>query len=242
MIARGAVTLLVVAIVGGCAVRLGGPKPEQYQTLAYAAPSGETSEAAASRIQSVSADIVLLTGQADSTWFADVANRTRLALSGPGRAGENAMAFLTRRLELLGDTSIVLNVTGGGRLHMHDALYQIGKGRLVDLMLVQFDPQADLREAVRTLLSYIATDVGATAAVVFGLDLPTPLAADSVSVLLRAAYANAWECANDGREEATSPTGDLRLFYGPAVRMDCEEARVITAPGNPIAAQLVVGR
>ncbi len=242
MTARGFAVVFILAVLGGCAVRLGGPKPEEYQTLAYVAPAGETAEATASRIRSVSADIVLITGRADSAWFADVANRTRLALSGPGRTGPNGMAFLTRRLELLGDTSIILNVQSGGRIHMHDALYQIGKGRHVDLMLVQFDDRADLRDAVRTLLSYIATDVGATAAVVFGIDAPTPKAADSVAVLLRAAYANAWECADQGRDGAATPESGLRLFYGPSVRMDCEEAHVLSVPGHPIAAQLVVGR
>jgi hypothetical protein len=234
-----AVAALLVA--GGCAVRLGGPSPQTYETLAYEAPASESPEAAASRIASASADVVLLASPADSLWFADVANRTQLQLSGPGRTGEHALAFLTRRLELLGDTSIVLPVPGGGSIHMHDALYQIGKNRLVDLMLVQLDEAVDLREAVRTLLSYIATDVGANAAVVFGLAAPSQQVADSVSVLLRAAYANAWECVGTA-QDADRPAMDVRLFYGPSVRMNCQSARVLSAPGNPISARLVVSR
>jgi hypothetical protein len=233
---------LCAVIAGGCAVRLGGPKPENFQTLAYASPAGESAEVVAERIRSIEADIVLLASAGDSAWFADVANRAQLGLSGPGRTSGLAQAFLTRRLELLGDTSIVLSVSGGGRLHLHDALYQLGKGRYVDLMLVRIDADAELREAVRTLLSYIASDVGPTAALVFGLNAPTPQAADSVALLLRAAYANAVECAESGRDTGPLPAIDVRLFYGPAVRMDCEAANVLVAPGNPIAANLVVSR
>lgn len=247
------VGVLVLTIAGGCAVRLGGGGPEMYRTLAYTAPEGETAEAAAARIAAAEADVVLLAGPGDSAWFADVANRTRLELSGPGRTGDKAQAFLTRRLEIVGDTSITIDVSGGGRIHMHDALYEISDRRYVDLMLVQLETQ-QLREAVRTLLSYIATDVGATAAVMFALDAATPQAADSAATLLRAAYTNAWECAAPAGESGADaeagvepepeagvePEIELRLFYGPAVRMDCEQATVLDAPGSPIVADLVV--
>jgi hypothetical protein len=232
---------IVALLLAGCAVRLGGPGPEEYRTVALQTPESESAEAVASRLTAAGADIVLLSSTRDSAWFADVAARAGLALSGPGRSDTHAMGFLTRRLELLGDTSIVLGVNGGGRIHMHDALYQIERGRHMDLMLVQFDAQADLREAVRTLLSYVASDVGANAAIVFGLDAPTQLAADSAAVLLRAAYANAWECVSDGDGSAPPPI-DVRLFYGPSVRMNCEDAEVLSASGNPIAARLVVLR
>lgn len=242
MNARTLGLICLVLLLGACSVRLGGAGPEQYQTLALNVHAGETAEQAAGRITDTGADIVLLTATRDSAWFADVAARAQLSLSGPGRAGELGMAFLTRRLEILGDTSIALNVRGGGRVHMHDALYQVPGNRLIDLMLIQLDGEAELREAVRTLLSYIATDVGANAAVVFALNSTTPQAADSVAVLLRAAYGNAWECAQASGDGGGSAPTDLRLFYGPSVRMRCQSARVLPAPGNPIAAQLVVGR
>lgn len=232
----------IILLLGGCAVRLGGSGPEEFQTLALNVPAGESAEQAAGRITAAGADIVLLTAARDSAWFADVASRAQLSLSGPGRAGELGMGFLTRRLEILGDTSIALNVRGGGRVHMHDALYQLSGDRLLDLMLIHLEGEAELREAVRTLLSYIATDVGANAAVVFALNGATPQAADSAAVLLRAAYGNAWECARASGEDGESRPVDLRLFYGPSVRMRCQSARVLAAPGNPIAAQLVVGR
>jgi hypothetical protein len=247
MTAKLVAATFVILGIGGCAVRLGGPSPEPFQTLAYASPAGEAAADAAARIQSAAADIVLLTSPNDSAWFADVATRTQLALSGPGRTSTSAKAFLTRRLELLGDTSIVLSVNGGGRIHMHDALYQISEDRHVDLMLLEFDGQAELREAVRTLLSYVATDVGPTAAIIFALAAPTAQAADSAAVLLRAAYENGWECVQRSSDGAgatggAAPAIALRLFFGPVVRMDCDGARVLSAPGNPISAQLVVGR
>lgn len=235
-------SLALLLIVAGCAVRLGGGGPQGYRTLAYAAPENETAEGAATRIDSAGADIVLLAGPGDSAWFAEVATRTQLELSGPGLTGKRAQAFLTRRLEILGDTSIVLGVSGGGRIHMHDALYEASGSRHIDLMLIEIDEGAELREAVRTLLSYIATDVGATAAVVFALDAATPEAADSAATLLRAAYANARECAEGSGDSSGAQQTELRLFYGPAVRMNCEEARVLAAPGNPILADLVVLR
>ena len=82
-----------------------------------------------------------------------------------------------------------------------------------------------------------------TAAVVFGLDAPTQQAADSAAVLLRAAYANALECADDETDGSTAaaPSG-LLLFYGPSVRMDCLDAEVLPVPGSPSSAQLVVSR
>src|SRR5690606_29463588 len=181
-----------VVALAGCAVRLGGPAPKEYQALALIATDADSPAQVAERIASVSADLVLLSAPAarDSAWFAQIATAAALQQSGPGRTGPRALGFFTNNLELLGDTSIVL-AAGEGRLHMHAALYQIEENRLVDLMLVTVDSVADLREAARTLLSYISTDVGPTAAVVLGLSGPTPQASDSISVLLRAYLPNA---------------------------------------------------
>ena len=238
---RVAAALSSVAMAA-CAVRLGGPSPEEYRATAWPAAAAATAEATARDLSELDADIVLLAADRDSAWFAQVAEATELTLSGPGRTGDVAQGFLTRRLELLGDTSIVLNVDGGGRLHMHDALYQISEGRYVDLMLIRIDRDSDLRGSVRTLLSYIATDVGPTAAVVFGLHAQTPAAADSVAVLLRAAYGDAWECAEADEDDGRSAPPELRLLYGPPARTRCVSANVLSAPGSPVAANLVVGR
>lgn len=233
-----------VVALAGCAVRLGGPAPKEYQALALIATDADSPAQVAERIASVSADLVLLSAPAarDSAWFAQIATAAALQQSGPGRTGPRALGFFTNNLELLGDTSIVL-AAGEGRLHMHDALYQIEENRLVDLMLVTVDSVADLREAARTLLSYISTDVGPTAAVVLGLSGPTPQASDSISVLLRAYLPNAHGCASmAGENGAPADDSAIRLFYGPVVRVECLSARTLDAPGSPVTARLVVGR
>jgi hypothetical protein len=233
-----------VVALAGCAVRLGGPAPEEYQALALIATDTDTPAQVAERIASAGADLVLLSAPStrDSAWFAQIATAAALQQSGPGRTGDRALGFFTNNLELLGDTSIVL-AAGAGRLHMHDALYQIEENRLVDLMLVTVDTVADLREAARTLLSYISTDVGATAAVVLGLSGPTPQASDSIGVLLRAYLPNAHGCAGSAETDGTAAEDSaVRLFYGPVVRVECLSARTLDAPGSPVTARLVVGR
>lgn len=222
-----------------CAVRLGGSKPEEYGTLGMAVPAGASVAAVADVIRQAGARIVLFTAERDSAWFAEVATATGLALSGPSRTEPAGKAFLTN-LEILGDTSIVLGVADGTRMHLHDALYQIEEGRHIDLMFVRIAETSDLRDATRALLGYIATDVGANAAVMIALDAPTPQAGDSVAVLLRAAYTSARECA--GPAAAAAPPGRLQLFYGPSARARCKSARLIDYEGQPITAELVVGR
>jgi hypothetical protein len=227
-----------MAGTAGCAVRLGGSKPEEYRTLAFQPPAETTAGDIARVVHETNASIVLLTAPRDSAWFADVAAQTGLALSGPGTTEANAKAFFTN-LKVLGDTSIVLGVTDGTRMHMHDALYEIDKDRTLDLMLIGISPRSDLREAVRTLLSYIATDVGATSAIMMAIDAATPQSADSIATLLRAAYSNAGEC---DRQNDSGGTSSVRLFYGPPARIQCKTARRLTDGGSPILADLIVGR
>jgi len=235
---RTIATLAAIALLNGCAVNLGGPKPEDFQTVALMADAGATAESVAATIRQASADIVLLTAEQDSAWFAAISTATGLKLSGPGATERTAKAFLTN-LEILGDTSIVLGVADGSRMHMHDALYKISDERLIDLMLVGLQARSDLRDAARALLGYIATDVGANASLIIALHAPTPAAADSMAVLIRAAYSNAWECA--GRDGAANP-GRLRLFYGPSARIQCRNARSLEGNDAAIAALLVVER
>jgi len=222
-----------------CALRLGGSKPEEYGTLGMAVPASASASAVAGVIKQANAQIVLLTAERDSAWFAEVSTATGLALSGPGRTEPAAKAFLTN-LEILGDTSIVLGVADGTRMHVHDALYQIEEGRDVDLMFVRIGPDTDLRDAVRALLGYVATDVGPNAALAIAVDAPTPQAGDSVAVLLRAVYTSARECA--GPDTAGSAAGRIQLFYGPSARVRCARARTINYEGTPITADLVVAR
>lgn len=235
---RSLIVLLAATTAGACAVRLGGPKPEEYAAMAIGAAASTSSEDVAALIRSTGANLVLVTADRDSAWFADVSTRTGLALSGPGTTETPAKAFLSN-LEILGDTSIVLGVADGSRMHMHDALYQIEEGRLVDLMLIGVSDRSDLREAARTLLAYIATDVGANAAVVMAIDAYSIQAADSLATLLRAAYTTAGECAGDANGDGA---GTLRLYYGPSARVRCRAARQVEGVGAPVLAELIVGR
>lgn len=237
---RIVVVLVLVSAVTGCAVNLGGPSPEEYQAIAVSASAGATADEVAETVRSANAGIALVTAPQDSAWFARVAELSGLALSGPGQTESPAKGFFTN-LEILGDTSIVLGLGDGTRMHMHDALYQIGENRLIDLMLVGMSAESDVREAARTLLSYIATDVGANAAIIIGVQAPSPQAGDSLATLLRAAYSTARECAGTSDGDRP-PAGSLRLFYGPSARLRCMSARAIETNGNAIAAQLLVGR
>lgn len=239
IVTRIVIVLPVTIVFAACAVRLGGPKPEEYSTLAIGAAADATPEAIAAIIAQVGANIVLLTAPQDSAWFAELSDGTGLGLSGPGTTEVPAKAFLTN-LEILGDTSIVLGVADGSRMHMHDALYQIGEGRFLDLMLIGVSERSDLREAARTLLAYIASDVGASAAVMMAIDAPTTQAADSLAILLRAAYATAGECT--GADAADGGRGTVRLYYGPSARVRCQTARFLGSPGSPVLAELIVGR
>jgi len=240
---RHPILVIPAVLLGACAVRVGGPTPEEYAAVALAAGPAETPAQTAERLRSAQAELVLLAADRDSAWFQEVATATGLKLSGPGRTGPRALAFLSN-LEILGDTSIVLNVTEGGRIHMHDALYKVDKTRNIDLMLVRLEDTADLRAAVRTLFGYIATDVGASAALLLGIEAATPQAADSAAVLMRATLNNAEECANEDAAQATASASSpaVQLLYGPSARLGCRTARVL--PGSPpaIQARVIVNR
>lgn len=236
---RNAILITAALLLGACAVRLGGPSPEEYTAVAVTVGPADTPAQTAERLRSADAELVLLSADRDTAWFAAVAAEAGLKLSGPGRTGARALGFLAN-LEILGDTSIVLTVPEGGRIHMHDALYKIDKQRNIDLMLVRLEETADLRAAVRTLFGYIATDVGASAALLLAIDAATPQAADSAAVLMRATLDSAIECANGDASTAASPP--VQLLYGPSARLGCRSARVL--PGSPpaIQARVVVNR
>jgi hypothetical protein len=232
--------LVGMLLITGCAVRLGGSGPATFRAMALQA-EGADAAATAAQVAAAGADIVLLSGTQDSAWFADVAARAGLQLTGPGRTGDRSLGFLSR-LEELGDTSIALDVPGGGRLHMHDALYRIDRDRVVDLMYIRMEDPIDVAAATRTLLEYIATDVGSTAALLLAVESPRAGVADSVAIRLRALYPTVWECTEPG-VRGDSPTAlNVRLFFGPRVRVRCREARQLTGLGVPITAELIIER
>lgn len=229
---------IAIAAVGACAVRLGGPTPLTYDTLALTAEPAADANTVADRIAGTGASLVLVSAQQDSAWFGDVADGADLLLSGPGKTGPSGLAFMTRGLELLGDSSLVLEAEDGSRIHMHDALYQLDETRLLDLMAIRADPVVDLSSVVRTLLAYEATDVMATATLILAVEAAQPAMADSIAVRLRAAFENAADCATDG----PLVTAGLRLLYRPPVRVRCEQASLVDAPRQPILARLVFAR
>jgi hypothetical protein len=234
--ARNAILLpLAVLVLAACAVRLGGGGARQLSAVAVQAPAAAAAADVAAGLRAAGADLVLVSADRDGAWFAEVAAASGLELSGPGMSSGRGFAFLGS-LELLGDTSLVLDAGDGSRVHMHDALYGIPGERFVDMMLVSFE--GDLRDGVRTLFSYIATDVPADAAVLLAIDAATPALADSAAILMRAHYNPASECGDSGFDNAG--TGSIRLLYGPSARISCSSAR--TLPGlTGVQASVVVG-
>ncbi len=241
---RTTATLTAVAAglaVTACAVRLGGPKPLTYRTLAIAAEEGEAAAAIAQRIRAADADYVLLAAPADSAWFAEVAGLARLTLSGPGNAGTVSLAFLGS--EPLGDTTIALPVPGNRPLIVHDALYKLDNYRYLDLMAVRIEPGTEVRTAVRALTSYIATDVMSNAAVALAIDAPDVEAGDSIAALLQPLFSDARVClprpANGDRARARVR---VHLFHGPEARIGCEGASIVESGVPALIARLIVNR
>ncbi|HEX2166358.1 MAG TPA: hypothetical protein VHG09_03875 [Longimicrobiales bacterium] len=242
--ARNAALLTVIAFsLAACAVRLGGPSPEEYDVAALFEPLNADADAVAERLRSAGADIVLIAAERqDSAWFRYVAATAGLNLSGPGTTTGRGYAFMvTPRLEILGDTSLVLPVEGGGSVHMHDALYSIDEYRNIDVMLVRLMGD-NLRETVQTLLNYIATDVPADAAILLALDGPTPEAADSAATIMRATIGDASECRDEDEAQPMAPVLPVRLLYGPSARVRCISARPMPGTTPGIVARLEVGR
>lgn len=237
-VARISYTLLIALAAGACAVRLGAAGPRELDVLAFEAAPAETPDAAAARIAAANAGFVMLSADRDSAWFADVAARARLNLSGPGFTGGTGLAMLTQ-LEAVGDTTLVLEVEGGGSIHMHDALYRLDAGRPLNLMIIRVDAPA-LRPAVTRLLDYIASDTYAHAPVVLAVAGATHQAADSVALLMRAYYNNEIDCPGSGIAAGTALP--VRLLYGPSARITCRSSRVVQGETPAAAVRAVTGR
>src|SRR5690606_30770893 len=138
MIARTCIAVIALVLLGGCAVRIGGPGPVEYRTVALSTGHGTAPDEVARWIRDANANVVLLSAAADSAWFDAVARQTRMTLSGPGRAGASSLAFLAH--EALGDTTVALNLASGDEIVIHDALYRIDKHRYLDLIALRVDP------------------------------------------------------------------------------------------------------
>ncbi|MGQ0561299.1 MAG: hypothetical protein ACT443_05430 [Gemmatimonadota bacterium] len=215
-------TACMMLAVAGCAVRLGGPSPVDRDAIALHVADHAAAAEVAQQIKQRDADFAILSAARDSAWFAAVAAGAELTATRPGNVGARTYAFLGPKA--LGDTTLTLKVPGGGEIRLHDALFQIDKNRRIDLLAVRLDSAAELQKSIETLLTYIATDVGANVAVLLAIEPPTPALGDSVSVLTRAAFADVWECTEQGRSGTSPAALPIRLFYGPVVRMRCESA------------------
>lgn len=239
--ALAAVGLLSV-LAAGCAVRLGGPEPEERTTLALETEAGAAPAAVAQRIGEYGADVVLLSAPASAgaAWFAEVARQTGLALSGPGQADGTSLAFLTRK-EAVGDTTIALAVEGSEPLIVHDALYEVDKHRHLDLMSIKLGPTTPLRPAAQAFLQYVATDVIHNAAVALAIDVDDPARGDSLAALLAPAFADMRECVEE-EDRGALPPAQIRLLFGPEVRMSCDWVRVPDADGRAVLSKLVIRR
>jgi hypothetical protein len=209
-----------------------------YDTVAIQFESGTSVADAAARLSELGADLALVATREDTAWLRQLAEQTELVSTRPGRAGDYTLAFLA--FKPVGDTTLTLNVDGGGSIRLHDALYNIDKVRKLDLMTAVFQPGTNTRNGVRTLLNYIATDVMGDAAVALAVQAPTQAVGDSVAELTRAAISDAWECTADGKSSQNAPAMAMRLFYFPAARMRCLSARVVDAANRPVVARLIV--
>jgi hypothetical protein len=242
MIRRMMVLALSLLILGGCAVRLGGPGPVEYRTIALSTGAGAEPGQIAAYIRQAGANLVLLAAEADSAWFAEVARQSRLTLSGPGNAGAVALAFLASAP--VGDTTLALPLETGGSIVIHDALYRVDKSRYLDLMALRVGGAAEARPAAQALLNYVASDVMSTAAVVLAIDVPDAATGDALAALLEPAFRDARSCLPAGpeREQLSVAGAGMRLFYGPEARLRCEGARQLGAGGAPVVAQLIIDR
>jgi hypothetical protein len=227
-------TTVAAAVLSGCAAGLGGaPDPVTY-TMAGVEAGGASAEQVAAQLAPANADFALVVAPRDAAWFTQLAQATNLGLSGPAFADSLGLAFLSR-LELLGDTSMVLG-SGDAAFTMQDALYQVEDERYLDLLLVNLPQGVNVDAAIRALLEYMATDVMANASVVLGVRAATAADAARADSMLRAAFMNAVECGGLSGAERT-----YRLFFGPPARTRCTAAQVLDGPADAITARISVG-
>lgn len=235
-----------LALLAGCAIRIGGPDAVEYRVLSIKAAADAPAERVASQIRDADAQIVLLEAERDTAWFAEVARGAELELSGPGLANGHGLAFLAPTP--VGDTTIAIPVTPtGDSVTVHDALYRVDDNRYLDVLATRVPAGVDRRKAIRALLDYIATDVPSNAGVIIAVDAADAAGSESVADLFRPAFANASEClletesdGPDDVDEAPPPDVPLPVYYGPQLRMLCEDAELRAGAIRALLANLVV--
>lgn len=240
MIRISLIAVVSLLALGGCSVRLGGPGPVSYRTVAFSTGPGTAPSEVAAYIRRARANVVLLAAQADKAWFEELARESGLTLSGPSSAGDVGLAFLASAP--VGDTTVALPLAEGGSVVLHDALYRVDKHRFLDLLALRVESAEVVRPAVQALLRYVATDVMSHAAVVLAIDVPDSATGDAVASLLEPAFLDARTCLGEGDRSQEAGAG-MRLFYGPEARLRCESARQVgSGADTPVVAQLVIDR
>lgn len=232
----GLAVLAALLLLSACAVRLGGPQPEEYRVVALLGTSDDDAAAVGERLRGADADIAFLAAPVDSAWFAAVAAAAGLELSGPASAGAVHTGFLA--WEAVGDTTLSLPVEGGGALAVQDALYAVDEDRFLDLMAVYVPGAVEPRAAARTLLAYVATDVMTSVGVVLAITAERPGDADRLVELLAPVFVPESRC------DSAEPPADapVRLVYGPTLRIRCASVRALDGAAGGVVADMVVRR
>jgi hypothetical protein len=230
---------LVVLMSAACSPTMGEPRHLSLPTVALRADADVTPAAAAAALREANPRIALVFGPADADWYAAVAAASGLAaMSGPGMIGPDlGVAFLG--LEAVGDTTIEITYEGGS-FTLHDALYDLGRRRWLDLLSFRVETAAEARPAVLALAAYVASDVEPGAAVVLAVAVPSAEVGDSVARLLTPMYRGAPLCG--AAADVVAGSG-VRLFFGPEARIYCRDASAaVTTGGDRVRAELVAGR
>jgi hypothetical protein len=235
---RLSVSLLALCVTA-CSPTMGEPRHLSLPTVLLHAGQDVSPAAAGALIREARPRIALVLAHADSLWFTAVADAAGLQpMSGPGMLDADlGVAFLG--LEPVGDTTVEITYDGGSFM-LHDALYDLGSRRWLDLLTLQVRTPEEARPVFRALAEYVATDVEPDAAVVLAVAVPSAEVGDSVAQMLTPMYRGAPFC---GAPPDVLAGAGVRLFFGPEARIYCRAATAALTPGGArIRAELVVGR
>jgi hypothetical protein len=228
--------------LAGCASSPGSLAYEEgVRVLARNAGAQASPAAIAESVNAVGPDFVLLRAAADSAWFAELADRTGLAMSGPAIEQGLGFAYLAA-IEPLGDTTIAIPVGAGEVVVLHDALYELGEDVFLDLISFRADLTSDPHALVQAFLEYVATDVMTTAPLVIGVEAADPALADSIAVLLRPSFTPPTACGTGGEASGSGRLGGFRVFVGTPAQIRCEEVSHPAGDANALLARLVLRR
>lgn len=233
--------LVVTGILAaGCAIRLGGPQDLDFQMLLMSPHRQHTAEQVAGHIHEAGSRSVMMAAPQDSVWFQEVAERSNLELSGPAVDDDLSFAFLSGDAKR--DTTVALGI-GQRSILLHHAVYRLDREgpmrRTTNLLALRMDPDMDRRSVVRSLLDYIADNVSHDASLLIAVDLPDSQAADALARTLRPLLRDGRDCLP---EDMPQDGQGLYLFYGPELRLECTDARLLDMPFPAMLVKLVAPR